>query len=284
MLSSLLNLKHLQSDLKVVILDQLIKNQHISIKIIEENYLNIGDDNNSLRELISIMGKAPGAQSRADLWLKIKNETSIEEKNSSIIKILFYEAQNGRAIQALKLYFPELSSKTNSDVYDKFKILYEVMVNKNNNFEDDFYKKNMELIDILSFKKDLFYDVNFLNELNSSDIIPILDEFGLTSKNEEYLDDILQINKQVVLNNVHPIIKSSLSDTLKGKRIPEVLLILPLIIEDKNLNEISAYEILEFVSILNEIGLENNAKEIALEWIGSRLIKEISSNYINLKG
>ena len=136
----------------------------------------------------------------------------------------------------------------------------------------------------MSFKKDVFYDINFLNVLNSSDIIPILDEFGLNSKNEEYLDDILKINKQVVLNNVHPIIKSSLSEALKDKRIPEVVLILPLIIEDKTLNEISAYEILEFVSILNEIGLENNAKEIALEWIGNRLIKEISSYYINLKG
>ena len=284
MLSSLLNLKHLQADMKAVILDKLIKDQQVDINLIEENYLKIGDENNSLGELISKMEKTSGAQSRADLWLKIKNETSIIEKNSSIIKILYVEAQNGRAIQTLKLYFPKMKSKENSDIYDKFKILYEVIFNKNTNFEDELYQKNMNLIDILSFKKNSFYNINFMNELNVLDIIPLLDEFGMNPKENDYLSNILNINKEVVLNNVHPIIKTSLNNALKDNRIPEALLILPLIIEDKNLNEISVYEILQFVILLKEIGLEENANEVALEWIGNKLIKEISSTYINLKG
>ena len=284
MLSSLLNLKHLQADMKAVILDKLIKDQQVDINLIEENYLKIGDENNSLGELISKMEKTSGAQSRADLWLKIKNETSIIEKNSSIIEILYIEAQNGRAIQTLKLYFPKMKSKENSDIYDKFKILYEVIFNKNTNFEDELYQKNMNLIDILSFKKNSFYNINFMNELNVLDIIPLLDEFGMNPKENDYLSNILNINKEVVLNNVHPIIKTSLNNALKDNRIPEALLILPLIIEDKNLNEISVYEILQFVILLKEIGLEENANEVALEWIGNKLIKEISSTYINLKG
>ena len=284
MLSSLLNLKHLQADMKAVILDKLIKDQQANINLIEENYLKIGEENNSLSELISIMEKKPGAQSRADLWLKINNETSITEKNSSIIEILYIEAQNGRAIQTLKLYFPKMNSKENSNIYDKFKILYEVIFNKNTNFEDELYQKNMNLIDILSFKKNSFYNINFMNELNVLDIIPLLDEFGMNPKENDYLNNILNINKGVVLNNVHPIIKTSLNNALKDNRIPEALLILPLIIEDKNLNEISVYEILQFVILLKEIGLEENANEVALEWIGNKLIKEISSTYINLKG
>tara|TARA_A100001015_G_scaffold319057_1_gene440811 strand:+ start:35 stop:1105 length:1071 start_codon:yes stop_codon:yes gene_type:complete len=284
MLSSLLNLKHLQADMKAVILDKLIKDQQANINLIEENYLKIGEENNSLSELISIMEKKPGAQSRADLWLKINNETSITEKNSSIIEILYIEAQNGRAIQTLKLYFPKMNSKENSNIYDKFKILYEVIFNKNTNFEDELYQKNMNLIDILSFNKVSSYNINFLNELNVLDIIPLLDEFGMNPKENDYLNNILNINKGVVLNNVHPIIKTSLNNALKDNRIPEALLILPLIIEDKNLNEISVYEILQFVTLLKEIGLEENANEVALEWIGNKLIKEISSTYINLKG
>ena len=196
----------------------------------------------------------------------------------SSIEVISIESINGRSLQALELYFPLMNSKETQDIYNRLKILYELGVKKNiNNLSD---LGNEKLIQVLSLSEDQRFDFDLLEKLKSLDMIPILNEFGLYSDNKDFLNNIPNIPKNNNLTSIHPILKMALEDALNDERVPEILFILCVLVEGKNLNEISSLEILEIVRYLKKIGLERNAKQITLEWMTNRFVEEITTSYI----
>ena len=70
---------------------------------------------------------------------------------------------------------------------------------------------------------------------------------------------------------------------MNNKRIPELICLILLIIEDKKLNEVSSYEVVEIIQNLKAIGLTQNAREFALEWIINRSLNEMTSSYLKFE-
>ena len=194
------------------------------------------------------------------------------------------EAKNGRPFQALELYLPIIDAENLKGIYfEAFEILslvYNLYLNNfSNKLESEFPESSISKL--LLMESGNVWDFETLDQLNFVDIIPILDSAGLEHPKIDYLSKILNSyknDKKIKAN--YSLYKFALEKSLKNKSFAETIFISGLIIQGRNLSDISSQEISLIMNSWKQLGLDIEMKKFAREWLMQKLIIESTSKII----
>jgi len=109
----LLNIENIQPEAKSLLIDNLVENQIISKTETQFYYDIIGDNFLNINEGFENINTKLGPQLRADLWKTVNNYAGENNLNKQILNLIKIEANNGRPIQAIKLFSEFLSLPEN---------------------------------------------------------------------------------------------------------------------------------------------------------------------------
>ena len=276
----LLNIENIQPEAKSLLIDNLVENQIISKTETQFYYDLIGDNSLNINEVFQNIGINLGPQLRADLWKTVNNHSGGNNLNNQILNLINIEANNGRPIQALKLYsefliLPEKETDPNYSTIKDIKLINKIY----NNSIESFDGEDSFILTLLSLMPNNEININMLSKYNIEDLIPILDLFNISIQEGDYIELYLKKNKTFESVESDILLKLALKKASEENNLLEALTIQSLLIKDLNISLISSNTIYEIVKSLNSFGLTEISRDFTREWIVSKIITNITEDY-----
>ena len=276
----LLNIENIQAEAKSLLIDNLVENQIISKTETQFYYDLIGDNSLNINEVFQNIGINLGPQLRADFWKTVNNYTGENNLNNYILNLINIEANNGRPIQALKLYsefliLPEKETDPNYSTIKDVKLINKIY----NNSIESFDGEDSFILTLLSFMPNNEININMLSKYNIEDLIPILDLFNISIQEGDYIELYLKKNKTFESVESDILLKLALNKASEENNLLEALTIQSLLINDLNISLISSNTVYEIVKSLNSFGLTEISRDFTREWIVSKIITNITEDY-----
>ena len=276
----LLNIENIQAEAKSLLIDNLVENQIISKTETQFYYDLIGDNSLNINEGFQNIGINLGPQLRADFWKTVNNYTGENNLNNYILNLINIEANNGRPIQALKLYsefliLPEKETDPNYSTIKDVKLINKIY----NNSIESFDGEDSFILNLLSLMPNKEININMLLKYNIEDLIPILDLFNISIQEGDYIELYLKKNKTFESVESDILLKLALNKASEENNLLEALTIQSLLINDLNISLISSNTVYEIVKSLNSFGLTEISRDFTREWIVSKIITNITEDY-----
>ena len=276
----LLNIENIQAEAKSLLIDNLVENQIISKTETQFYYDLIGDNSLNINEGFQNIGINLGPQLRADFWKTVNNYTGENNLNNYILNLINIEANNGRPIQALKLYsefliLPEKETDPNYSTIKDVKLINKIY----NNSIESFDGEDSFILNLLSLMPNKEININMLLKYNIEDLIPILDLFNISIQEGDYIELYLKKNKTFESVESDILLKLALNKASEENNLLEALTIQSLLIKDLNISLISSNTVYEIVKSLNSFGLTEISRDFTREWIVSKIITNITEDY-----
>ena len=276
----LLNIENIQAEAKSLLIDNLVENQIISKTETQFYYDLIGDNSLNINEGFQNIGINLGPQLRADFWKTVNNYTGENNLNNYILNLINIEANNGRPIQALKLYsefliLPEKETDPNYSTIKDVKLINKIY----NNSIESFDGEDSFILTLLSLMPNNEININMLSKYNIEDLIPILDLFNISIQEGDYIELYLKKNKTFESVESDILLKLALNKASEENNLLEALTIQSLLINDLNISLISSNTVYEIVKSLNSFGLTEISRDFTREWIVSKIITNITEDY-----
>ena len=276
----LLNIENIQAEAKSLLIDNLVENQIISKTETQFYYDLIGDDSYNMNEGFQDISINLGPQLRADFWKTVNNYTGENNLNNYILNLINIEANNGRPIQALKLYsefliLPEKETDPNYSTIKDVKLINKIY----NNSIESFDGEDSFILTLLSLMPNNEININILSKYNIEDLIPILDLFNISIQEGDYIELYLKKNKTFESVESDILLKLALNKASEENNLLEALTIQSLLINDLNISLISSNTVYEIVKSLNSFGLTEISRDFTREWIVSKIIANITEDY-----
>ena len=191
----LLNIENIQPEAKSLLIDNLVENQIISKTETQFYYDLIGDNSLNINEGFQNIDINLGPQLRADLWKTINNYNGKNDLNIHILNLINIEANNGRPIQALKLFsefliLPEKETDPNYQIIKDIKLINKIY----NNSIERVGVDNSFILNLLSLMPNKEININMLLKYNIEDLIPILDLYNISIQEGDYIELYLKKN------------------------------------------------------------------------------------------
>ena len=278
--SVLLNIENIQAEAKSLLIDNLVENQIMSKTETQFYYDLIGDNSLNINEGFQNTGINLGPQLRADFWKTVNNYTGENNLNNYILNLINIEANNGRPIQALKLYsefliLPEKETDPNYSTIKDVKLINKIY----NNSIESFDGEDSFILTLLSLMPNKEININMLSKYNIEDLIPILDLFNISIQEGDYIELYLKKNKTFESVESNILLKLALNKASEENNLLEALTIQSLLIKDLNISLISSNTVYEIVKSLNSFGLTEISRDFTREWIVSKIITNITEDY-----
>ena len=276
----LLNIENIQAEAKSLLIDNLVENQIMSKTETQFYYDLIGDNSLNINEGFQNIGINLGPQLRADFWKTVNNYTGENNLNNYILNLINIEANNGRPIQALKLYsefliLPEKETDPNYSTIKDVKLINKIY----NNSIESFDGEDSFILTLLSLMPNKEININMLSKYNIEDLIPILDLFNISIQEGDYIELYLKKNKTFESVESDILLKLALNKASEENNLLEALTIQSLLINDLNISLISSNTVYEIVKSLNSFGLTEISRDFTREWIVSKIITNITEDY-----
>ena len=276
----LLNIENIQAEAKSLLIDNLVENQIISKTETQFYYDLIGDNSLNINEGFQNIGINLGPQLRADFWKTVNNYTVENHLNNNILNLINIEANNGRPIQALKLYsefliLPEKETDPNYSTIKDVKLINKIY----NNSIESFDGEDSFILTLLSLMPNKEININMLSKYNIEDLIPILDLFNISIQEGDYIELYLKKNKTFESVESDILLKLALNKASEENNLLEALTIQSLLINDLNISLLSSNTVYEIVKSLNSFGLTEISRDFTREWIVSKIITNITEDY-----
>ena len=276
----LLNIENIQAEAKSLLIDNLVENQTMSKTETQFYYDLIGDNSLNINEGFQNIGINLGPQLRADFWKTVNNYTGENNLNNYILNLINIEANNGRPIQALKLYsefliLPEKETDPNYLIIKDIKLINKIY----NNSIESFDGEDSFILTLLSFMPNNEININMLSKYNIEDLIPILDLFNISIQEGDYIELYLKKNKTFESVESDILLKLALNKASEENNLLEALTIQSLLINDLNISLISSNTVYEIVKSLNSFGLTEISRDFTREWVVSKIITNITEDY-----
>ena len=276
----LLNIENIQAEAKSLLIDNLVENQTMSKTETQFYYDLIGDNSLNINEGFQNIGINLGPQLRADFWKTVNNYTGENNLNNYILNLINIEANNGRPIQALKLYsefliLPEKETDPNYLIIKDIKLIDKIY----NNSIESFDGEDSFILTLLSFMPNNEININMLSKYNIEDLIPILDLFNISIQEGDYIELYLKKNKTFESVESDILLKLALNKASEENNLLEALTIQSLLINDLNISLISSNTVYEIVKSLNSFGLTEISRDFTREWVVSKIITNITEDY-----
>ena len=276
----LLNIENIQAEAKSLLIDNLVENQIMSKTETQFYYDLIGDNSLNINEGFQNIGINLGPQLRADFWKTVNNYTGENNLNNYILNLINIEANNGRPIQALKLYsefliLPEKETDPNYSTIKDVKLINKIY----NNSIESFDGEDSFILTLLSFMPNNEININMLSKYNIEDLIPILDLFNISIQEGDYIELYLKKNKTFESVESDILLKLALNKASEENNLLEALTIQSLLINDLNISLISSNTVYEIVKSLNSFGLTEISRDFTREWVVSKIITNITEDY-----
>ena len=276
----LLNIENIQAEAKSLLIDNLVENQIMSKTETQFYYDLIGDNSLNINEGFQNIGINLGPQLRADFWKTVNNYTGENNLNNYILNLINIEANNGRPIQALKLYsefliLPEKETDPNYSTIKDVKLINKIY----NNSIESFDGEESFILTLLSLMPNKEININMLSKYNIEDLIPILDLFNISIQEGDYIELYLKKNKTFESVESDILLKLALNKASEENNLLEALTIQSLLINDLNISLISSNTVYEIVKSLNSFGLTEISRDFTREWIVSKIITNITEDY-----
>ena len=276
----LLNIENIQAEAKSLLIDNLVENQIMSKTETQFYYDLIGDNSLNINEGFQNIGINLGPQLRADFWKTVNNYTGENNLNNYILNLINIEANNGRPIQALKLYsefliLPEKETDPNYSTIKDVKLINKIY----NNSIESFDGEDSFILTLLSLMPNKEININMLLKYNIEDLIPILDLFNISIQEGDYIELYLKKNKTFESVESDILLKLALKKASEENNLLEALTIQSLLIKDLNISLISSNTVYEIVKSLNSFGLTEISRDFTREWIVSKIITNITEDY-----
>ena len=276
----LLNIENIQAEAKSLLIDNLVENQIMSKTETQFYYDLIGDNSLNINEGFQNIGINLGPQLRADFWKTVNNYTGENNLNNYILNLINIEANNGRPIQALKLYsefliLPEKETDPNYSTIKDVKLINKIY----NNSIESFDGEDSFILTLLSLMPNKEININMLLKYNIEDLIPILDLFNISIQEGDYIELYLKKNKTFESVESDILLKLALNKASEENNLLEALTIHSLLINDLNISLISSNTVYEIVKSLNSFGLTEISRDFTREWIVSKIITNITEDY-----
>jgi len=276
----LLNIENIQAEAKSLLIDNLVENQIMSKTETQFYYDLIGDNSLNINEGFQNIGINLGPQLRADFWKTVNNYTGENNLNNYILNLINIEANNGRPIQALKLYsefliLPEKETDPNYSTIKDIKLINKIY----NNSIESFDGEDSFILTLLSLMPNNEININMLSKYNIEDLIPILDLFNISIQEGDYIELYLKKNKTFESVESDILLKLALNKASEENNLLEALTIQSLLINDLNISLISSNTVYEIVKSLNSFGLTEISRDFTREWIVSKIITNITEDY-----
>ena len=276
----LINIENIQPEAKSLLIDNLVENQIISKTETQFFYDIIGDNFLNINEGFQNIGINLGPQLRADFWKTVNNYTGENNLNNHILNLINIEANNGRPIQALKLYsefliLPEKETDPNYSTIKDVKLINKIY----NNSIESFDGEDSFILTLLSLMPNNEININILSKYNIEDLIPILDLFNISIQEGDYIELYLKKNKTFESVESDILLKLALNKASVENNLLEALTIQSLLIKDLNISLISSNTVYEIVKSLNSFGLTEISRDFTREWIVSKIITNITEDY-----
>ena len=276
----LLNIENIQAEAKSLLIDNLVENQIMSKTETQFYYDLIGDNSLNINEGFQNIGINLGPQLRADFWKTVNNYTGENNLNNYILNLINIEANNGRPIQALKLYsefliLPEKETDPNYSTIKDVKLINKIY----NNSIESFDGEDSFILTLLSLMPNKEININMLSKYNIEDLIPILDLFNISIQEGDYIELYLKKNKTFESVESNILLKLALNKASEENNLLEALTIQSLLIKDLNISLISSNTVYEIVKSLNSFGLTEISRDFTREWIVSKIITNITEDY-----
>ena len=276
----LLNIENIQAEAKSLLIDNLVENQIMSKTETQFYYDLIGDNSLNINEGFQNIGINLGPQLRADFWKTVNNYTGENNLNNYILNLINIEANNGRPIQALKLYsefliLPEKETDPNYSTIKDVKLINKIY----NNSIESFDGEDSFILTLLSLMPNKEININMLLKYNIEDLIPILDLFNISIQEGDYIELYLKKNKTFESVESDILLKLALNKASEENNLLEALTIQSLLINDLNISLISSNTVYEIVKSLNSFGLTEISRDFTREWIVSKIITNITEDY-----
>ena len=276
----LINIENIQPEAKSLLIDNLVENQIMSKTETQFYYDLIGDNSLNINEGFQNIGINLGPQLRADFWKTVNNYTGENNLNNHILNLINIEANNGRPIQALKLYsefliLPEKETDPNYSTIKDVKLINKIY----NNSIESFDGEDSFILTLLSFMPNNEININMLSKYNIEDLIPILDLFNISIQEGDYIELYLKKNKTFESVESDILLKLALNKASEENNLLEALTIQSLLINDLNISLISSNTVYEIVKSLNSFGLTEISRDFTREWIVSKIITNITEDY-----
>ena len=276
----LLNIENIQAEAKSLLIDNLVENQIISKTETQFYYDLIGDNSLNINEGFQNIGINLGPQLRADFWKTVNNYTGENNLNNYILNLINIEANNGRPIQALKLYsefliLPEKETDPNYSTIKDVKLINKIY----NNSIESFDGEDSFILTLLSLMPNNEININMLSKYNIEDLIPILDLFNISIQEGDYIELYLKKNKTFESVESDILLKLALNKASEENNLLEALTIQSLLINDLNISLLSSNTVYEIVKSLNSFGLTEISRDFTREWIVSKIITNITEDY-----
>jgi hypothetical protein len=276
----LLNIENIQAEAKSLLIDNLVENQIMSKTETQFYYDLIGDNSLNINEGFQNIGINLGPQLRADFWKTVNNYTGENNLNNYILNLINIEANNGRPIQALKLYsefliLPEKETDPNYSTIKDVKLINKIY----NNSIESFDGEDSFILTLLSLMPNNEININILSKYNIEDLIPILDLFNISIQEGDYIELYLKKNKTFESVESDILLKLALNKASEENNLLEALTIQSLLINDLNISLISSNTVYEIVKSLNSFGLTEISRDFTREWVVSKIITNITEDY-----
>ena len=276
----LLNIENIQAEAKSLLIDNLVENQIMSKTETQFYYDLIGDNSLNINEGFQNIGINLGPQLRADFWKTVNNYTGENNLNNYILNLINIEANNGRPIQALKLYsefliLPEKETDPNYSTIKDVKLINKIY----NNSIESFDGEDSFILTLLSLMPNNEININILSKYNIEDLIPILDLFNISIQEGDYIELYLKKNKTFESVESDILLKLALNKASEENNLLEALTIQSLLINDLNISLLSSNTVYEIVKSLNSFGLTEISRDFTREWIVSKIITNITEDY-----
>ena len=276
----LLNIENIQAEAKSLLIDNLVENQIMSKTETQFYYDLIGDNSLNINEGFQNIGINLGPQLRADFWKTLNNYTGENNLNNYILNLINIEANNGRPIQALKLYsefliLPEKETDPNYSTIKDVKLINKIY----NNSIESFDGEDSFILTLLSLMPNNEININILSKYNIEDLIPILDLFNISIQEGDYIELYLKKNKTFESVESDILLKLALNKASEENNLLEALTIQSLLINDLNISLLSSNTVYEIVKSLNSFGLTEISRDFTREWIVSKIITNITEDY-----
>ena len=276
----LLNIENIQAEAKSFLIDNLVENQIISKTETQFYYDLIGDNSLNISEGFQNIGINLGPQLRADFWKTVNNYTGENNLNNYILNLINIESNNGRPIQALKLYsefliLPEKETDPNYSTIKDVKLINKIY----NNSIESFDGEDSFILTLLSLMPNNEININMLSKYNIEDLIPILDLFNISIQEGDYIELYLKKNKTFESVESDILLKLALNKASEENNLLEALTIQSLLINDLNISLLSSNTVYEIVKSLNSFGLTEISRDFTREWIVSKIITNITEDY-----
>ena len=276
----LLNIENIQAEAKSLLIDNLVENQIMSKTETQFYYDLIGDNSLNINEGFQNIGINLGPQLRADFWKTVNNYTGENNLNNYILNLINIEANNGRPIQALKLYsefliLPEKETDPNYSTIKDVKLINKIY----NNSIESFDGEDSFILTLLSLMPNKEININMLLKYNIEDLIPILDLFNISIQEGDYIELYLRKNKTFESVESDILLKLALNKASEENNLLEALTIQSLLINDLNISLLSSNTVYEIVKSLNSFGLTEISRDFTREWVVSKIITNITEDY-----